>query len=246
RFIAAAQIPGEFAVEHRPRALKFVDRRNHRRHDLEVAPRCGADEGAELHAQQRRTVEPDAKRAPSERGVRLLEALHIGQELVAADVEGAEGDLPIAGGVEDGAVELLLRAGPGKTGREHELQFGAEEADRLRPGLGEVRHVDEEPCVHVEADRYAVEADGRRVAKGAILRLTAGAHAGFFGEGRLDLRRRAQMDLARIAIDDDRVALFDDFGDVGDVADRRNGERPGDDGDMARSARLLHYETPEP
>src|ERR1700733_14770897 len=61
--------------------------RNHGGHDLEVAPRRGADEGAELHPQKRRTVEPDAQRAPAERGVLLLHALHVGQELVAADVE---------------------------------------------------------------------------------------------------------------------------------------------------------------
>ena len=144
-------------IEHRPRDSVFVDSRNHGRHDLEFAPRGGADEGAKLHPEQRRTVEPDAKSAPSERRVLLVYALHVGQELVAADVERAEGDRPLAGGVEDGAVKLLLRTWPGKARGEHELQFGAEEADRLRPGFRQMRHVDEQPGVHVQADRHAVD-----------------------------------------------------------------------------------------
>ena len=70
-----------------------------------------------------------------------------------------------------GAVELLLRAWPGKARGQHELQFGAEEADRLRAGFREMGHVDEKAGVHVQADRNAVEGDRRRVAKGAVLRL---------------------------------------------------------------------------
>src|ERR1700722_11303868 len=130
--MATALAPVEFMIEQRARDSVFVDGRNHRGHDPEIAPRGGADEGAKLHPQQRRAVETDAKRTPSERRVLLVSALHVGQKLVAADVECAEGDRPVASGVEDGAVELLLRAGPGKARREHELQFGTEEADRLR------------------------------------------------------------------------------------------------------------------
>ena len=233
-------------IEHRARNSVFIDGRNHRRHDLEVAPRGGADEGAKLHPEQRRTVEPDAQRAPAERRIFLLDALHVRQELVAADVERAEGDRPVAGGVEDGAVELLLGAGPRKARGEHELQFGAEEADRLRPGFRQMRHVDEQPGVHVQADRDAVDADRRRVAESAILRLAPGAHARLFGISRFDIRRRPQIDLARVAVDDDRIAVLDDFGDIRDIAHRGNGERAGDDGDMARGAGLLEHQTAQP
>ena len=110
------------------------------------------------------------------------------------------------GGVEDGAVKLLLRAWPGKTGGEHELQFGAEEADRLRSGFRQMRHVDEEPGVHVQADRDAVDSGCGRVAESAILRLAPGAHTRLFRISRFDVRRRPQMDLARVAVDDDRIA----------------------------------------
>ena len=47
------------------------------------------------------------------------------------------------------------------------------------------------------------------------------------------------MDLARVPVDDDRVALLDDLGDVGDVADRRDRKRAGHDRDVAGRARLL-------
>ena len=66
------------------------------------------------------------------------------------------------------------------------------------------------------------------------MRLAPGAHARLFGVSRLDVRRRAQMDLARIAVDDDRVAVLDDFRDIGDIAHCGNPERAGDDGDVAR------------
>ena len=114
------------------------------------------------------------------------------------------------------------------------------------PGLGQMRHVDQQARVHVQPDRDAVEADGRHVAQRAILRLLAGAHPRLLGVGRLDVRRRPQIDLAGVAVDDDRVALLDDLGDVGDVADRRHRERPRDDGDMARRARLLEHEAAQP
>ena len=49
------------------------------------------------------------------------------------------------------------------------------------------------------------------------------------------------MHFASEAVDDDRVALFDDLGNIRDVADRRNAQRARHDGDMARSARLLQH-----
>ena len=66
-----------------------------------------------MHLEQDRAIEPDAQRTPAKRGVLLLKAFHVRQELVVADVERAKGDMPVAGGVEDGAIKLLLRARPG-------------------------------------------------------------------------------------------------------------------------------------
>ena len=112
----------------------------------------------------------------------------------------------------------------------------------LRAGFDQVRHVDQEAGVHVEPDPNAVEADRRHVAERAKLRLLARAHTRPFGVGRLDVRRRAQIDLAGIAVDDDRVAVLDNLGHVGDVADRRDRQRPRDDRDMTRGAPLLEHQ----
>ena len=104
-----------------------------------------------------------------------------------------------------------------------------------------MRHVDEQPRIHVQADRDAVEGDGGNIAQRAVLRLLAGAHAGLFGVSRFHVRWRAQMNFACVAVDDDRVALLDDLGDVGNVAHGRNRQRAGDDRQMARGARLLEH-----
>ena len=163
-------------------------------------------------AQEGRAVQTDADAAPAERGVLLLEALHIGQELVAADVEGAEGDRPIARRFENGAVELFLRPESWESGSASmNCSSVREEADRLGPRLGQMRHVDKQPGVHVQADRHAIEADGRHVAQGAILRLLARAHARLFRVGLLDVQQQAQVNIARVAVNDDGVALLDNL-----------------------------------
>ena len=66
----------------------------------------------------------------------------IGQHLVAADVERAEGHRPVAGGIEHGAVKRELLAGARQRGRDHELQFGAEQPDAGGAGLVDMRQVD--------------------------------------------------------------------------------------------------------
>ena len=99
-------------------------------------PAAGAQQGAQLHAQQRRAVEPDADRAPAERRILLLDLRHIGQDLVGADVERAEGDRLARQRRRRRLVERrIARCMRGKLRGEHELQFGAEQADRVRAGL---------------------------------------------------------------------------------------------------------------
>ena len=64
-----------------------------------------ADQRLHLHPHDARPVEPDPDRAPAERRVRLVGALHVGQHLVRADVEGAEHHRLVARRVEDAGVE---------------------------------------------------------------------------------------------------------------------------------------------
>ena len=84
------------------------------------------------------------------------------------------------------------------------------------------------------------------VAQGAILILPPGAQLRLFDIGRFEIGRRQQVHFAGDAVDDQRVAVLDDLGDIGDVADRGNPERARDDRDMARRARLFEHEAAQP
>ena len=150
-------------------------------------------QGAKLHPQQRRRSSPMRRarqpsagfppRTPSCRAARLSPPMSSVRKVTGS----------VAGGVEHGAIERLSgRPGRGKRDGEHELQFGAEEADRLRAGLRrdaagrrEVRRSCAAPIVD------AVDGDGRRVAQRAILRLALARAARLFGIGRLDVRAAA-------------------------------------------------------
>src|SRR3546814_957369 len=78
-----------------------------------------------------------AQRAPAHRRIFLLRAaldVHIGQRLVAADVDGAEDHRPVARRVEHVAIEPLLAVARRQGRRDEKLEFGAEEPDAARPG----------------------------------------------------------------------------------------------------------------
>ena len=93
--------------------------RDHREHDAQVAPGRRPQQRPQLLAQHGGPVEADADRAPAHRRVFLLLMGEIRQALVAADIERAEHDRPVAGKLEHPAVKLGLgfdigigRAGP--------------------------------------------------------------------------------------------------------------------------------------
>ena len=96
-----------------------------------------------LRAQQAGPVEADADGAPAERRILLLDGLHVGQDLVAADVEGAERDGPVAGRSRPPYRGPAARRRGHPLG-DHELQLGAEQADADGAGLRQVRQVDEQ------------------------------------------------------------------------------------------------------
>ncbi len=80
----------QFALDDALGGVEFGHFRDHREHDAQASPAAGAQQRADLAAQQAWPVEPEPDRAPAERRIFLDHALHIGQRLVAADVEGAE------------------------------------------------------------------------------------------------------------------------------------------------------------
>ena len=136
----------------------------------------------------------------------------------------------------------FLRAQAGKARGQHELQFGAEQPDRLGARLAQMRQIDQQAGVHVQADLDAVQGEPGKIAQRAILVLAAGAQARLFRIGGLDVGRRAQLHFAGGAVDDDRVALLGDLGNIRDVAD--GGDRQGarDDGDVARRPGFLQHD----
>jgi phosphotransferase system, enzyme I, PtsP len=80
-----------------------------------------------------------------------------------------------AGRLQHRAIERLLRFGARHGGRHHEQDLGAEEADAGGVHLRELRHVDEQPGVHLQRDLDAVLRGGWLFAQLRVLRLTASA-----------------------------------------------------------------------
>ncbi len=152
---------------------------------LQLEPGRGPQQRSHLRAQQPRTVEPEADRAPAQRRVLLLRLAQIGQHLVAADVEGAEHHRLLPGFRHHRAVHLCLLLEPRQGGRHHELQLGAEQADAVGAGFGKMRHVHQQSGIDVQLDRA-----GRPWSRpaGPAARGTCGA--GGRGSGPCHRRRR--------------------------------------------------------
>src|SRR5215471_229493 len=99
---------GELTLDQGLGLVEFLDGRDHRKHDFQIASTARTQQRTDLAAQQTGPVEAEPYRAPTERRVLLLLIAHVGKHLVAANVEGAERYRPVAGGVEDGAIEREL------------------------------------------------------------------------------------------------------------------------------------------
>jgi len=168
-----------------------------------------------------------------------------GQDLVAPDIEGAHRDGPPPRGGEGLPVERLLLGRRGHALRHHELKLGAEQTDPLRPRLVQVGEVDQQAGIEVQADLHPVAGDRRNVAEGPVLLLPPRPQADHLGVGRFDLRPRPDMDLARDAVDDDRIAGLAERCGVLDLAHGGDAQRPGDDGHVTRRPPLLQHDAPE-
>ena len=231
--VVAAQIH-QFAFHQVAGVVEFAHDRDHRKHHLQLAPRSRAQHGADLAAQQRRAIEAEPDGTPAERGVFLLHIAHVGQHLVAADVEGAERHRTAAGRVEDGAVKRQLLTGAGKLRRHHELQFSAKQPDSGRAGFDDVGQIDQQAGIEIERNLDAVPGDARLVAQREILLLPARPQPDPLHIGRLEIGRRADVHLPGGAVHDDGIAGIDEADRIADLADRRDPQRPRHDGDMRR------------
>ncbi len=246
QLVAVPAQVGEFALDQRLGLVEFLDGGDHRKHDFQVASARGAQQRADLAAQQARAVETQSYGAPTERRVLLLDIAHVGQHLVAADVEGAERHRLVAGRIEHGAVEreLLGRAGEGR--RHHELQFGAEQPDAGGAGLLDMRQVDGKTGIDHQLDLLAIPGHACLVAQREILQLPAGAQPHSLDISRLHVRRWPHVHVAGRAIDDDGVARVGNAGGIGDLADRRDAERTGDDRHVRIGPAFFENEAAQP
>ena len=205
----------EFILDKRFRGFEFLERCDHRKHDAHFASRAGPQQAAQLRTQKGWPVETDADGAPSKRRVFLLDLRHVRQNLVGADIEGAESNLLAINKFEGGPVKSLLFAHPWQSRRQHELDFGPEKPDRHSPSLRDVLEIDQHSGVHMQIDRDAVLGHGRHVAQFVILLLLARAQPCLFGIGKFDVGRRAQMNIAGDAINDHGIAGLNQIDNIG-------------------------------
>ncbi len=110
-------------------AQDFVDRADHGEHDLDIAAHAGTHERAQLRLEKLGHGQRDTNRPPAPERVRLLWERQVGRRLVAADVQRANDDRPVAHNLRHVLVdgELLFLAGRRQPFLEEE--FGAQEAD---------------------------------------------------------------------------------------------------------------------
>ena len=215
-------------------------------HDRERPAVGGADERLKLHPHDAGLVEPDAHRPPAEGRVGLVGGCHVGQHLVGADVERAEGDALALGGVHHAGVELAEFGALGHVVADEELQLGPEEAHALGAGAVEAGQVGHETGVHQERNARAADGLGGLVADRGVAFLGLGGHRHLVAEGVHDGFVGPQVGDALVAVDEDQVAVQRLGGDALGMDDERDGERPGDDGGVAADGAFLEHDPLEP
>ena len=228
-----------FSLDKGFAGIEFIDRGDHREHDAHMPPGAGAQHGAQLRAEHAGPVEADADSPPAQRRIFLVDLLHIGQHLVAADVESAKRHWPIRQAVQHRLVKGILLADARKMRSQHELDLGAEQANRQGTRFHDMRHVDQQSGVHVQAHFDAVAADGGHLAQLVVLFAAPGPQAGLFAIGSLDIGGRAHLHLAAGPVHNDGVAVADQIGDIGAIADTGDAERARHNGNVARLAAFL-------
>src|SRR5690606_14650328 len=242
RAVAVANQVSQLAVDQILRGDDFRYIGDHRKHQLEIAPGRRVQKRPELEAQDCGAVEAEADRPPAHRRVLFLNGPQVGQHLVAAYVERAKGYRPSRGGFDDLLVKRLLLPHPRKGRGDHELQFRAKQAYAMRTRLCHCRKVDQKAGIELQGDLDPVPRHRRLVAQPAILCLAPGAEPHLLGVSVLDVRRRPQVDLAVLTVDDDGIAGLGETDDVLDLTDCPDTERPRDNGHVAGWSSLLQHE----
>src|SRR5690606_27958325 len=87
------------------------------------------EQGTDLRLEKARPIQGETNGTPAQGWILLLlSILEIEQDLVAADVDGTEGDGLALRRFNDVAIKSFLRFGAGEGRGHHELQLGAEQS----------------------------------------------------------------------------------------------------------------------
>ena len=202
--------------EQRHGAIVLVGHGDHREHHLEIAVGRGAQQRPDLHPKNLRARQRQPDAAQAEERVALFdgEARH---RLVAAGIDGADGDRLAAGPFQHLAVGRVLRLLVRQAGRLAEQEFGAHQPDAVAGGdidridIGGVGDID------LHADRRAGVGGGRAqqeivgagAAGGVVMRgiaepLDVGGGRAEHDAAMLGVEQRDAVDLDRRARQDRR------------------------------------------
>src|SRR5690606_20477711 len=217
-------------LEQTARALDLLDLVDERQHDPDVPVRGGAQESAELLAEEVLEVEAEADRAPPEERILLGRHLEEEGELVPAQVERADVDGLVRERLRDLAVGLVLLLLLGLRATADDEELGAEEADAHRAVRAGDVDLAREVDVGAQQDGLAVRGDGleMREEDQLLLPLTH-ADVALAVNALLELRRLDDH-AAGPAVQDQLLAVLDDAGDVAEADDGGQADRAGEDG----------------
>ncbi len=166
--------------------------------------------------------------------------------LLAAPVQHADGHRIAAHGFDDAAVGLELRRLVGHGFAVHEQEFGAEQADPHRAGLGDQRQLDRDFQIGLQLHRLAVQRFGRQAAQPA--EALAFPREGRDGAPRRGQRGggRVQHDAAGAAVDDRDIAGTDRLHQAGHAQHGGHAERPQHHRGMPVRAAFVGGDTRQP
>ena len=181
----------------------FFESGDHRKQQLDRAVCAGHHDRLDLGAENIPVVEGNPDRTPAHEGVVFLGRAEIGEGLVAADVEGADGHRVVGEILDYLAVELILVVAVGKAAPGHVGEFGAVQADSFGPvAQGDV-DVADQTDIGAQGDLLPVAGNGRQVAEFVKpVQFPAGIGfepAVFFG----DVRGGIDVEASRVGIEND-------------------------------------------
>ncbi len=211
-------------------ALQLIQGADHGEQDLQVAQTlAGTQHGTQLGEKDLRVVQGNADAAPAQEGVVLVHR-EIGQRLVAANVQGAQGHWPGIEGGQDLAVDLYLLLFTREPVADHERHFGAVQADAVGTRLLGGVDVRQQAAVGVHRDDHAVLGGGRFQSQVSqpLGQLPLLVHQPL--EFLAQLSTGLEEDLAPVAVDDHFHAVHAPHRQVGDTHHRGDAHGPGQDG----------------